>query len=47
MTTKGDNKPMKEKKEENIFPRFKKRKLNREKITIKKEHKQVVAPPGQ
>lgn len=36
-----------EKKEENLFPSFKKRKLKRGKITIRKEHKEVVAPPGE
>jgi hypothetical protein len=36
-----------EKKEESLFPSFKKRKLKRERLTIKKEHREVVAPPGQ
>jgi hypothetical protein len=36
-----------EKKENDLFPSFKKRKLKRGKITIKREHKEVVAPPGQ
>jgi hypothetical protein len=36
-----------EKKEESLFPSFKKRKLKRDKLTIKKEHREVVAPPGQ
>jgi hypothetical protein len=36
-----------EKKEDSLFPSFKKRKLNRDKLTIKKEHREVVAPPGQ
>ena len=38
---------MTEKKEESLFPSFKKRKLKRDKLTIKKEHREVVAPPGQ
>lgn len=38
---------MTEKKEESLFPSFKKRKLKRESLTIKEEHKEVVAPPGQ
>jgi len=36
-----------EKKEESLFPSFKKRKLKRDRLTIKKEHREVVAPPGQ
>jgi len=36
-----------EKKEDSLFPSFKKRKLKRERLTIKKEHREVVAPPGQ
>jgi hypothetical protein len=36
-----------EKKEDSLFPSFKKRKLKRDKLTIKKEHREVVAPPGQ
>ncbi len=38
---------MTEKKEDSLFPSFKKRKLKRERLTIKKEHREVVAPPGQ
>ena len=38
---------MTEKKEESLFPSFKKRKLKRDKLTIKKEHREVVAQPGQ
>lgn len=38
---------MTEKKEESLFPSFKKRKLKRDRLTIKKEHREVVAPPGQ
>lgn len=38
---------MTEKKEDSLFPTFKKRKLKRGRLTIKKEHKEVVAPPGQ
>jgi hypothetical protein len=38
---------MTEKKDGDLFPSFKKRKLKREKPVIKKEHKEVVAPPGQ
>lgn len=34
-------------KEVSLFPSFKKRKLRRDKLTIKKEHREVVAPPGQ
>jgi hypothetical protein len=36
-----------EKKEDSFFPSFKKRKLKRDKLIIKKEHREVVAPPGQ
>jgi hypothetical protein len=36
-----------EKKEDSLFPSFKKRKLKRDRLTIKKEHREVVAPPGQ
>jgi hypothetical protein len=36
-----------EKKEDSLFPSFKKRKLKRDTLTIKKEHREVVAPPGQ
>jgi hypothetical protein len=36
-----------EKKEEDLFPSFKKRRLKRGSLTIKKEHREVVAPPGQ
>ena len=38
---------MTEKKEDSLFPSFKKRKLKRDRLTIKKEHSEVVAPPGQ
>ena len=38
---------MTEKNDKTLFPSFKKRKLKREKPVIKKEHKEVVAPPGQ
>ncbi len=38
---------MTEKKEDSLFPSFKKRKLKRDRLTIKKEHREVVAPPGQ
>ena len=35
-------------REENaLFPSFKKRKLKRDRLTIKKEHRELVAPPGQ
>ena len=30
-----------------LFPSFKKRELKRGKIVIRKEHKRVVAPPGE
>ena len=36
---------MTEKKD--LFPSFKKRQLKRKKPEIKKEHKEIVAPPGQ
>jgi hypothetical protein len=36
-----------EKKTDSLFPSFKKRKLKRDKLIIKKEHREVVAPPGQ
>jgi hypothetical protein len=36
-----------EKKEEPLFPRFKKRELKRGKILVKKEHRKVVAPAGE
>ena len=36
-----------EKKEDSLFPSFKKRKLQKGKPTIKKVHKRVIAPPGQ
>lgn len=39
--------PMTEKKEKDLFPSFKKRDLKKEKLEIKKEHKEIVAPPGQ
>ncbi len=35
------------KDEETLFPSFRKRELKREKIVIRKEHKRVVAPPGE
>ena len=38
---------MTEKKEDTVFPSFKKRHLKRDKLIIKKEHREVVAPPGQ
>ncbi len=38
---------MTEKKTDSLFPSFKKRKLKRDKLIIKKEHREVVAPPGQ
>lgn len=38
---------MSDKKDEGLFPSFKKRKLKRGKVTIKKEHSEVVAPPGE
>ena len=38
---------MTEKKEDSLFPSFKKRKLKRDRLTIKKEHREVAAPPGQ
>ena len=38
---------MTKKKTDSLFPSFKKRKLKRDKLTIKKEHREVVAPPGQ
>ena len=38
---------MTEKKEDSLFPSFKKRKLKRDRLIIKKEHREVVAPPGQ
>jgi hypothetical protein len=38
---------MTDKKDKDLFPRFKKRKLKREKPVIKKEHREIVAPPGQ
>lgn len=38
---------MTEKKTDSLFPSFKKRKLKRDRLTIKKEHREVVAPPGQ
>jgi hypothetical protein len=36
-----------EKKTDSLFPSFKKRKLKRDRLIIKKEHREVVAPPGQ
>jgi len=36
-----------EKPEAPLFPSFKKRALKKEKILIRKVHKQVVAPPGE
>lgn len=38
---------MTDKKDKDLFPSFKKRKLKREKLIIKKEHREIVAPPGQ
>jgi hypothetical protein len=38
---------MTEKKDKDLFPSFKKRKLKRGKPEIKKEHKEIVAPPGE
>lgn len=38
---------MSDKKRKSLFPTFKKRELKGEKILIKKEHKEVVAPPGE
>lgn len=38
---------MTEKKTDSLFPSFKKRKLKRDRLIIKKEHREVVAPPGQ
>jgi hypothetical protein len=38
---------MSEKKAEDLFPSFKKRKLKRDKLRIKKEHREVVSPPGE
>ena len=38
---------MSDDKDETLFPSFKKRKLKRGKILVKKEHKKVVAPPGE
>jgi len=38
---------MTEKKTEDLFPSFKKRKLKRDKLQIKKEHREVVSPPGE
>lgn len=38
---------MTEKKEDSLFPSFKKRRLKRDRLIIKKEHREVVAPPGQ
>ena len=34
-------------KDGHLFPSFKKRELKRGKILVKKEHKTVVAPPGE
>ncbi len=36
---------MTDKKDKDLFPSFKK--LKREKPVIKKEHREIVAPPGQ
>ena len=36
-----------DKKDDSIFPSFKKRKLKKGKPKIKEVHKRVVAPPGQ
>jgi hypothetical protein len=38
---------MNDEKGKSLFPTFKKRKLKGEKILIKKEHKEIVAPPGE
>jgi hypothetical protein len=38
---------MTEKNDKEIFPSFKKRELKSRKIKIKKEHKEIVAPPGE
>ena len=38
---------MTEKKDKDLFPSFKKRKLKGERPEIKKEHEEIVAPPGQ
>jgi len=35
------------KKDEGLFPSFKKRELRKGKILVKKEHQRVVAPPGE
>lgn len=34
-------------KKDDLFPSFKKRNVKRKKILIKKEHREVVAPPGE
>jgi hypothetical protein len=34
-------------KKKDLFPSFKKRSLKKEKPKIKKEHMEIVAPPGQ
>lgn len=38
---------MTEKKNKELFPSFKKRNLKRKKPVVKKEHREIVAPPGQ
>ena len=38
---------MTDKKDKDLVPSFKTRKLKREKPVIKKEHREIVAPPGQ
>lgn len=38
---------MTEKETDSLFPSFKKRRLKRDRLIIKKEHREVVAPPGQ
>jgi len=35
------------KKDEGLFPSFKKRERRKRKIPVKKEHRRVVAPPGE
>jgi hypothetical protein len=38
---------MTDKKDKDLFPSFKKRKLKKNKPKIKKEHMEIIAPPGQ
>jgi hypothetical protein len=38
---------MTEKKDKDLFPSFKKRVLKKKKPTVRKEHQEIVAPPGQ